>query len=54
MMCVATDLHLQRSDKFLLSNNFIENINNFLEMQTPSACSHIHPTCLDHSCFSNL
>ena len=27
-------LHLPRSDKFLLSNNFIENINNFLEMHT--------------------
>ena len=27
-------LHLLRSGKFLLSNNFIENINNFLEMHT--------------------
>ena len=27
-------LHLIRSGKFLLSNNFIENINNFLEIHT--------------------
>ena len=28
------ELHLLRSGKFLLPNNFIENINNFLEMRT--------------------
>ena len=36
-------LHLLRSGKFLLSNNFIENINNFLEMHThyPHVTIHI-------------
>ena len=49
-------LHLLRSGKFLLSNNFIENINNFLEMHThtPSTCPHTHTTSLDHSYFSDL
>ena len=48
-------LHLLRSGKFFLSNNFIENINNFLEMQhTPSACPHTHTISLDYSYFSDL
>ena len=37
--------------KFLLSNNFIENINNFLEMHTHHPQT--HTICLDHSCFSD-
>ena len=47
-------LCLLRSGKFLLSNNFIENINIFLEMHTPSACPHTHTTSLDHSYHSDL
>ena len=47
-------LHLLCSGKFFLSNNFIENINIFLEMHTPSACPHTHTTSLYHSCFSDL
>ena len=35
-------LHLLRSGKFLLSNNFIENINNFLEMHTQHPHVPIH------------
>ena len=31
-------IHLPCSGKLLLSNNFIENINNFLEITTPSIC----------------
>ena len=48
-------LHLLCSGKFLLSNNFIENINNsFRDAHTPSACPHTHTTSLDHSYFSDL
>ena len=34
-----------------MSNNFIENINNFLEMHTHHPQT--HTICLDHSCFSD-
>ena len=50
----SNGLHLLHSGKFLLPNNFIENIDNFLEMHTPFTCPHTHSTSLDHSYFSDL